>query len=823
MVGFFLPKIKLKGEYRTFNGQFPQTMKHFLTITFLFFCSFVLAQSTKKIKGLIDEVEIIVDPFGVPHIYAKNERDMFFAQGFQAATDRLFQFELWRRQARGLMSEILGEREVKRDIATRLFQFRGDRIAEFNHYHGNGFQIIHAFVDGVNAAIDVALSKSDSLPLEFKLLGIKPEHFNPDDIISRHQGLLGNLIEEWETARAVNEVGIEKIKELNWFHPHNPDLFLDSIVKEILYFPDVMDMYQAFKRPLKFTPDDLVSSSLKNSEERYLALSNYLSEEQNNSSREAYANGSNNWVISGAISESGYPLLANDPHRALSAPSLRYIAHLVSPGWNVIGGGEPTIPGISIGHNEYGAWGLTIHATDAEDMYVYELHPDNNTLYKYRGKWLEMTEIKDSIPVKGLGFHYVSLFYTIHGPVLKIIKEKNIGVAVRCGWLEQGGAPYLASLRMNQAKNWEEFRLACSFSHIPGENMIWADRFGNIGWQTVGIAPIRNKHSGMVPVIGDGSKDWDGFIPILERPSSFNPPENFIVTANENVVPLDFKYPQTVGYSWSDPYRGLRIKEFLSGGRRLSIHDFMSLQTDYLSLPARKILSFISGIPEFEKFKGYTRYFENWDYQLSVTSIAATIYDAWERSISSEYQRLFVPDKVKSLVNPSLKLILDQLTFPDHKFGPHPVQGRNSFLLKTFEKGIQDITLKLGKEVHLWQYGQKKYKHVLIKHPLSAVVNDETREKLEIGPALRGGNGYTANVTGRFDNQTHGASFRLISDVRNWDYCLATNSPGQSGNPDSPFYRNLFPIWINNQYFPLYFSKDKIKAVSFSYTIYSPQ
>ena len=197
--------------------------------------------------------------------------------------------------------------------------------------------------------------------------------------------------------------------------------------------------------------------------------------------------------------------MANDPHRAITAPSLRYISHLVSPGWNVIGGGEPTIPGISIGHNEYGAWGLTIHATDAEDMYVYQLNPNNLNQYKYLGKWMDMIEIKDSIPVKGIGYHYFSLFYTIHGPVLKVIKDKNIAVAVRCAWLEKGGAPYLASLRMNQAKSWTEFKLACSFSNIPGENMIWADRLGNIGWQTVGIAPIRRKGSGMVPVLGDVS------------------------------------------------------------------------------------------------------------------------------------------------------------------------------------------------------------------------------------------------------------------------------------------------------------------------------
>ena len=789
-------------------------MKLLLSLFSISICFSAFSQKIGKLSGLQEEVEIMIDPFGVPHIYAKNENDMFFAQGFQAASDRLFQFEMWRRQARGLISEILGERELEKDIASRLFSYRGDPVAEFNHYHPNGYKIIHSFVNGVNAAIDIALLNLDSLPVEFRLLGIKPEHLKPEDIISRHQGLLGNLTDEWETALVVHQIGEAKTKEINWYHPNNPDLRLDSLVKEILSYPDVMDLYKAFKRPVNFIPEDIIAFSARNSTENYMALSSLMMEEQISLNEEKQVIGSNNWVISGALSESGYPMLANDPHRAMSAPSLRYITHLVSPGWNVIGGGEPTIPGVSIGHNEYGAWGLTIHATDAEDMYVYELNPSNVLQYKYQGKWNDFLVIKDSIAVKGKGMHYFSLYYTVHGPVLKMINDKNIAVAVKCAWLEKGGAPYLASLRMNQAKNWDEFKLACTYSHIPGENMIWADRSGNIGWQTVGIAPIRNNSSGMVPVIGDGSRDWDGFIPISERPFSYNPSQNYVVTANENVVPLNFKYPNTVGFSWSDPYRGLRIKEYLGSGKKLSVLDFMMLQSDYLSLPARQFVSFIPGIPAFKKYDKLTSFFNEWDYTLSPNSIAATIYDAWERVIMSEYKLQFVPEKVRSLVTPQLKMIMDNLLFPDAKFGSQPVQGRNDFLFKTFEKAIQNVEQKLGKEVNMWQYGQLKNKYVLLKHPFSAVVNQNMRSLLEVGPAPRGGNGFTANVTGRGDNQTHGASFRLISDLQNWDYCLATNTPGQSGNPNSPFYRNLFPIWINNQYFPLYYSKIKISSVS---------
>src|SRR6185436_11208609 len=188
--------------------------------------------------------------------------------------------------------------------------------------------------------------------------------------------------------------------------------------------------------------------------------------------------GSNNWIVGGEHTQSGYPMLANDPHRALAAPSLRYMVHLNAPGWNAVGGGEPTIPGISIGHNDYGAWGLTIFAIDGEDLYVYELNPKNQNQYKYQGQWEDMRTIKDTIKVKGVPDVFIDHKYTRHGPVTMVDAKNNIGYAVRSAWLESGSAPYMASLKIDQATNWEEFRKACSSSHIPGENMIWADKKG---------------------------------------------------------------------------------------------------------------------------------------------------------------------------------------------------------------------------------------------------------------------------------------------------------------------------------------------------------
>ena len=288
--------------------------------------------------------------------------------------------------------------------------------------------------------------------------------------------------------------------------------------------------------------------------------------------------------------------MANDPHRKVAVPSLRYMAHLIAPGWNVLGGGEPEIPGISIGHNEYGAWGLTVFRTDGEDLYQYKLNPKDPSEYWYKGKWLKFKVSEEEIPVKGESPKKIELNYSIHGPVTYINEEKSVAFGVRCAWLEIGGSPYLASLRMDQAKTWEEFREACNYSNIPGENMIWADKNGNIGWQSVGIAPIRRNFSGLVPVPGDGSYEWDGYLPIIEKPHVKNPANGFFATANQNVIPKDYKKWDAIGFSWSDPYRGERVNQVLSENDSLTMKDMTDLQVDVTSLPAKKLIPYLDNI-----------------------------------------------------------------------------------------------------------------------------------------------------------------------------------------------------------------------------------
>lgn len=798
-------------------------MKSFCLILLLFVgLNPIVAQHVLKIDGLHEAVEVIRDRYGINHIYAKNEHDLFFAQGYCAAKDRLFQFEVWRRQATGTVAEILGPREVTRDIGARLFSFRGNLTQELNHYHPHGAAIVSAFTNGINAYIHEVLQNPKELPLEFTLLNIRPGFWTPEVVISRHQGLLGNIGEEISNARLVATIGAAKLKELDTFEPGDPRLELDSVIRKERLFDPVLELYDAFRKPITFTPDDLVASAYKNT-------LNYASLVQADEihhkellSIDRQVIGSNNWIVSGTHTQSGFPILANDPHRALSAPSLRYMVHLHAPGWNVVGGGEPTIPGVSIGHNEYGAWGLTIFSIDAEDLYVYELNPAQPLQYKYHGQWESMRIIADTIHVKGAPDVIVQHKYTRHGPVTFMDPRNNIAYALRGGWMEVGGAPYLASLRIDQAKSWGEFRDACRYSHIPGENMIWADKQGNIGWQAVGIAPIRTNWDGLVPVPGDGRYEWGGYLPVLSLPHVLNPEKGFWATANENLIPPHYEHRHAVGWSWADSFRADRVNEVLATGTKHSLADMMRLQHDYLSIPARTIIPLLNDLNSADsRTEAARQLLTHWNFILDKNSIEATLHVAWEKQLNKNMTRLLVPEEALKYLNsiPTSKMI-DGLITIRPEFGTDGVAGRNQFLLTSLQQAVADLTQKWGSDMKKWTYGRTHY--ALIKHPLSNVVNESTRKKLEVGPLPRGGYSFTPGMTTHNENQNAGATFRLVVDLKDWDHCMFTNAPGQSGDIKSPFYRNLFPLWASDQHFPVYFTREKIEEMPFEKITLSP-
>ena len=749
------------------------------------YCSPEDSSNSFKIQGLNNEVEIIVDEYGISHIYASNEEDLFFAQGFNAARDRLFQLEVWRRQASGTVAEILGERELKRDIGTRLFKFRGDIKEEMAHYHSNGVSIIESYTKGINAFITETERNPELLPPEFGILGLKPGKWTPDIVISRHQGLLGNIGTELTIGRAVAALGSDEVHRIMSFTPENPDLSIDPSITSEMLRKDILGLYNAYRRKVTFLEND-----------RPIDIAGAFDDPE--------SIGSNNWIVSGEKSESGYPMMANDPHRTQAIPSLRYWVHLTAPGWDVIGGGEPEIPGISIGHNGFGAWGLTVFATDAEDLYVYDLNPENLNQYRYKGEWVDMETIEEEIPVKDRLPEKVTLRYTRHGPVTYIDSVLHKGYAVRCGWLEVGGSPYLASLRMDQAQSWEEFREACSFSHIPGENMIWADKDGNIGWQAVGIAPVRENWSGLVPIPGDGTYEWNGYLPIKEKPNMSNPDNGYFGTANQYVTPNGYPHMNAIGFIWSDPFRGNRINQVLERASSFTIGEMIDLQTDYYSEPAHQWVPFLSLVNFKKDMESYKDLLLKWDYVLGPESVEAAIYATWERELSKKIKSIFIPESTLPYLSyMSMTKVLDA-------FSAFSSEQQTAIINNTFVIAIERMKSIYGEDDSHWKYGQSDFKHISLQHPLSPLLTDEERTKFDTKPIPRGGNSYTLNNTSGNNKQTHGASFRIIVDTGDFSKTVGANSPGQSGDPRSDHYKDLYESWGSDEFFPVHYTRDSV-------------
>ncbi|RYG54633.1 MAG: penicillin acylase family protein, partial [Chitinophagaceae bacterium] len=736
----------------------------------------------------------------------------FFAQGYCAAKDRLFQFEIWRRQATGTVAEILGPRELQRDIGTRLFLFRGDMDKELNHYHAQGKEIILAFTDGVNAYIDEAMLHPEQLPAEFHLLNIRPAKWTPAVVISRHQGILGNATEELNIGRVIGKIGEEKLKQLIWLHPGDPLLQPDSTINTTLLEKDILALYNAYRKDIVFEKNDIepkerASHAVAPKDQLAFQYSRPFPEEQE---------GSNNWVVSPGRSANGHALLASDPHRKIAIPSLRYVVHLSAPGWNVMGGGEPEIPGVAIGHNEHGAWGFTIHQTDAEDLYVYELNPSDLSQYKYKGSWQQMKEIREEIRVKGSSPVPVTLRYTIHGPVSFIDTANHKAYAMRAAWLEPGAAPYLSSLRIDQAKDWTSFRKACSYSYIPSLNMVWADKKGNIGWQVVGIIPQRKNFSGLVPLPGDGHYEWSGYLPVTDRPHDFNPAKGFIATANENLIPPGFAHGDAAGFMWPDAYRGQRIDQVLRTDNKMTMGKMLSLQTDYLSLPAKELVPFLQNILFTDTIAMQAKKsLLDWNFVMDRSSIGAAIYAKWEKELMLEANLQFVPASARGLITLQTTRVISWIKKPNALlFGPDSITARDVFLQKTFTAAITKLKEQLGSDISKWQYGQDKYKHIRFIHPLTDLLQPEWAARLNTTSLPRAGYGHTVGATGNMDNQGNGASFRYIANTADWDDTRMINAPGQSGDPASKWYKNLFELWAADQYFPAYFTRKKIESVT---------
>lgn len=769
------------------------------------------SETTFPLKGLSEKAQIVVDKWGIPHIYAETEKDLFFVQGFNAARDRLWQLDLWRRQGEGKLAEAFGARFVDQDRAARLFRYRGDLDKEFRSYHPRGKEILTAFTSGINAYVDLTRSRPELLPLEFKLTRATPGYWSPSTPLSRIFALTRNLGREVALAQLVRLMGPEAVEKVSMFEPPTK-LEVPKGLDLSLIDGSVLKDYSLARSGVAFKATDFASNLKASERVRYAQLLSVPAIGEN-TSQPMYE--SNNWALSGEMTESGMPILAGDPHRAQSVPSLRYIAHLVGPGWNVIGAGEPALPGLSLGHNESIAYSLTIFSfADEEDLYVYDTNPENSSQYRYKGGWENVRTVQETIPVKGGSPVTVTLKFTRHGPVLSEDQTHHKAYALRAAYLEhEGTAAYLASLRIDQAQNWEQFTKGMEKHYTPSENMAYADVDGNIGWFGCSIAPIRPNWNGLLPVPGNGDYEWQGFLDTRKLPRILNPGEGFFASANQYNIPEGYPFTGISAHEWTEPYRFTRVVEALKGKSNLTIEDATRLQYDELSLPAHELVPMLGRLTsEKPDVAAALTLLRRWNYVLSKDSAAASVFELWVSQLHKNVFALYVPEAARALFGSGNRTVLIRLlTSPDGAFGVNPQAGRDALLLQSLEQAVAFLKGKLGPDMTAWQWG--RLHHMTYQHDLSASSAPETGKKLDVGPLPQGGDGYTVHNTGYRAsdfNQNTGASYREVIDLSDWDKSLTLNSPGQSGDPASPHYRDLFPLWAEGKFVHMLFSRDAV-------------
>ena len=709
---------------------------------------------TVRLTGLDSAVEVRRDRWGVPHIYARTAHDVLFAQGYVVAQDRLFQMEIWRRTGEGRLAEVLGRRYFVRDRLARLFRYRGDIDAEWKSYAPDAKALVTAFVSGVNAYIDEVRVNPSKLPLEFSILGFLPERWTPEVPLARVTSLSGvaNGTSELLRARLVALVGAKRAAELLPTFPAHaldpaPGLDYGGLDPAALG-----GMGQAFS--------DVTFDRIE---------------------------GSNNWVVSGKKTATGKPILANDPHRAITNPGVRYITHLVAPGWNVIGAGEPASPGVSIGHNDRIAFGLTIVGMDQQDIY---LDSDDTTRMRFVA---ETVFVRDEAP------RVVTLAYTRHGPLLTTDPRRHRAIVVRMVGQEPGTASYLASLSLDRARNWEEFRAAMARWKMPGENMIYADVDGNIGWIAAGLMPKRS-WSGLLPVEGNGLYEWQGFVPVAQLPQAYNPRSGYIATANDNILrymPSTYRTP--ISYEFPKPsYRAERLHEVLRDSVKFTVRDFERLQNDDVSLFARWLAPVMvraatrAGAGTRKEVTALAR----WDYHMDKDQYAPLVFETWSAALGRLAMAAAYPEEVG-------RAMRGRVDWEDVATDLLAGSRGDRLVLAALDSASATITQRTSSDSSRLTWGSV---HVVeLKHPVAAA--------FDLPPLPRSGDANTVMATGGANlRQTAGASYREIIDLGDFDNSVAINVPGQSAQPESPHYADLLKPWANGEYFPLLFTRKRVES-----------
>lgn len=708
---------------------------------------------------------ILIDAYGVPHLYAENEKDLFFLQGFNAARDRLWQIDLWYKRGLGRLAKDFGEAFLVHDIAARKLLYRGDLDREWAAYGPDAKMIFGAFVDGLNAFIALTRSGDQPMPAEFAHTQTQPDFWTADEAITiRFHGLMQNVEEEVARARlrADGDAACER-----FLGPLEPPLADASTFTraEADLLETALAIYRHGVDPITF--------------------------DKTAKSRTSDPGGSNAWAVAGARTPSGKPILASDPHRALTTPSLRYLVGLHAPGLDLVGGGEPMQPGVSIGHNGTAAFGLTIFPADQEDFVLVDTES------------VAITRLSEPIEVRGRSAPVIAaLELTPVGPILA--SQGKSAVALQSVWFEPGAFPYLQSLRYRKARSLADFSAAAAKWGCPAVNLIYADQAGDIARLSTGYMPKRRRN-GLVPRRLPGDAQWDGVFSVAQETQVVNPASGYVHTANEFNLPDRTARERMLGFEWSESSRARRIKARLGGSGMVTIADSLVLQLDKTSLIAERIMAFAAKINVAEAaVKSAIERLSAWDAVLDPESREAALFEIWHvrhlkpalvahaagrpfalprisNEASCDYLESLESDEAKALIETTLHAALAELAQHDKRLGKEARWG----------------------DLH----------HALFAHPLSG----QSDRFPVVGPLRQGGSESTVFHSG-FDAATFvkltGSTFRVVIDLADLDKSFCINAPGQSGDGSSPFYDAMAPLWARGEVVPLASSPDAVRRAA---------
>ena len=758
-----------------------------------------------RAPGLAAPAEVLRDAYGVPHIFARSERDAHFALGFVHAQDRLWQLEVNRRIGAGRLAEVLGPPAVEADRFMRTLGVRRAAQANLAQLDDDARAALDAYAAGVNAF----LATKPVLPPEFHLLRARPEPWTAVDSLAWSKIMAWDLGGNWRNE--LLRMSLSRTLPMARVHEFLPPYPGDAPPA----LRDLKEVYEGLER-----------------EPPRLALGSDPDFADPDSSA-----GSNSWVISAARSASGKPMLANDPHLALTAPAVWYLAHLHAPGLNVIGATLPGMPGVLVGRNDRIAWGSTNTGPDVQDLYLERLDTAGNYLTPDGPRAFET--IAETIRVKGGTDETLQVRVSRHGPVISdavraVLELTPRGHAMALAWtaLAPDDLSMQAALRIGRAQNWSEFEAALRYLHAPQQTITYADVEGNIGFLAAGRVPLRkpgNDLKGLAPAPGwEARYDWAGYVPFEALPRAFNPAGGALVSANHKITPPG--YAHHITFEWQPPYRARRIEELLLGHGKHSIESFARMQLDTVSLAVRELLPrLLSTPPRDEAAREALKLLAAWDGDMAAPRPEPLIVVAWWRELAFALYADELGDAFRgrwSTRAPFVERALGTGSAWCDNVRSRPVERCEEVLSDSLDKALRDLRRRFGEDPRSWRWAAAHpawHRH----RPLSRSALFARFFDVSVPSP---GDAYSINV-GRSDfnddaapyANRHAASYRAIYDLADPQGSLFIHSGGQSGNPLSPHYRTFAQPWSRGEYIRTITDRRMLEAAAVQRLVLAPR